>query len=63
MIKLDVEEYCHSCPDFEADVETPVTYCSVDDMFTIGDTIIRCSFRHRCKHIKEYVTKNKEEKE
>lgn len=54
-IKLEVEEYCHGCPDFEADVTGPerISHNGVDLMMT--DTIVRCEYRNRCRAIKRYL--------
>ena len=58
MITLNIQKYCHECPDFEADVRKQDT---AD--FHIGhvwhDTLISCAHRNRCYEIKKYL-ENKE---
>lgn len=56
MIKLEVEEYCHSCPDFTADVIPPERVYAVDpDPISYTDTRVRCEYRKRCEAIKRYL--------
>lgn len=55
MIKLEVEEYCHSCAGFEADVTGPITTVTTDGELCFGDTIVRCAYRNRCRNIKRYL--------
>lgn len=62
MINLDIKEYCHSCCDFEPDVEKPVkneVYSSDIGQFVIAqtDTIIHCKHARRCESIKRYLEK------
>lgn len=49
MINLIVENYCHECPSFEANV---VNITSVGEVKT---TNITCKHRERCKSIKNYL--------
>lgn len=52
MIKLDVQEYCHECPYFDA-VMVP-GYCNkaigagVKEMVPSGDILVRCKSCHMC---------------
>lgn len=58
MIRVEVEEYCHSCLDFSPDVIMPRRYESLDHPdkeFVLGDTIIHCEHRKRCANIKRYL--------
>ena len=61
MIKLDVADYCQSCPDFIADVEK-FEYGSLNEIKI--NTTIRCENSDRCRnlvrHLKEEleVTEN-----
>ena len=65
MIKLKVEEYCHNCPDFEADVtKTDKVYASNYDWLTDSrveltrsDTIVTCAHANRCRAVKRYLEK------
>lgn len=63
MIKLEVEEYCHSCPSFEADVINPIEMVSIgfNKYSYFGDTIIRCTRREACELAYQYGIKQKEE--
>ena len=59
MIKLEVKDYCHSCKYFVADVEEPqplINMFGEDIPGTMGDTIIRCRGRKRCKKLMQYWT-------
>ena len=62
MIKLVVDDYCQSCPDFIADVEK-LEY-GYDTGIKVINTTIRCMNRNRCRnlvrHLKEEleVTEN-----
>ena len=58
MIRLEVQPYCESCMDFEADVEKPSTLICSDGVFEMtGDTIVRCENRERCERIRQFVLK------
>ena len=57
MIKLEVEDYCHTCEGFEAHTTGPVVGLTVDGEYHIGDTVIRCAYRNRCKNIKRHLEK------
>ena len=48
MIRLDIQDYCASCCDFEPDVTKPVKVVQ-------SDTIIRCTHAKRCECIKRYL--------
>lgn len=61
MIELEVEEYCHNCPRFKADVDVH------DYVFKIGNTyhtdvttIITCVRAKQCKSIFDYFMKTYE---
>lgn len=62
MIKLVVQPYCHSCPDFEVDVEKPtVYYANFEECETVGDTMIFCEHRDRCRRMMEHLKAELEE--
>lgn len=72
MIRLDIQEYCGACCDFEPDIAKPVknTFATALNEITVvqSDTIIRCKHAKRCECIKRYLkqqlmeeTKNNEE--
>lgn len=61
MIKLSIEEYCHNCPDFEAEVEKDTV--EVYDFDSFGttektDTTIKCANCERCDAIRQYLAKH-----
>ena len=58
MIKLEVADYCQSCPDFIADVEK-FEYGSLSNVNAVHTTI-RCMNRDRCQNL---VRRLKEELE
>lgn len=60
MIKIEVEEYCHSCEGFEADVIGPVSEINLDGEYFVGDTIVRCSNHKRCRNITRYLERQVE---
>lgn len=63
MIKLVVQPYCHSCPDFEPHAEKPILlYDSSGDLYdTLGDTVIFCKHRDRCRRMMEHLKAELEE--
>lgn len=65
MIKLDVQEYCQSCCDFEPDVTRPEknVFTDVDGNRLIiqTDTIVRCKYAKRCENIRRYLKQQSEE--
>lgn len=71
MIELRVKEYCHNCPDFEADVDKDILTMTSDDPYqfnSINKKIVRttvlCKHRYRCESVKDYLnTQNKPEEE
>lgn len=55
-IKLEVEDYCQECMDFEADVTAPVKIqIPGQDDLMLSDTVVRCEYRNRCRAIKRYL--------
>ena len=55
MILVQVEEYCHDCLDFNADVFAPSRIYSEEGESTIGDTLIKCKNRKRCAAITRFL--------
>ena len=60
MIRIEVQEYCSECCDFEPDVTRPVKmvgYTPFTDVtgITQTDTIVRCKYAKRCESIKRYL--------
>lgn len=52
MIELHVEDYCHNCPEFGADVQKNTLYAGYEEYC---QTDIYCKHRSRCEHIYEYL--------
>lgn len=53
MIKLNVKEYCHDCPNFEAEQHRTILYSgSIDSM---SDCVIDCKHESTCHRIEEYL--------
>lgn len=52
-IKLCVEDYCHSCPNFEAEVEKTVVNEYGDPVIVLTD--IYCQHRNICKNISNHL--------
>lgn len=65
MIRLDIQEYCDSCCDFEPDVAKPVKtsfMAGPDDIMVVqSDTIVRCTHAKRCECIRRYLKQQMEE--
>ena len=59
-IRLEVEEYCHECMDFTADVTNPQRVRNGSGELTMSDTIVQCKYRKRCHNIKEYLERKQE---
>lgn len=55
MIRIDVEDYCHSCCDFSPDVTPPTRLFSENMTVTQTDTVVQCKYRRRCEAIKRYL--------
>ena len=55
MIRIDVEEYCHSCMDFSPDVTPPIRSFSENGAVKQTDTIIQCEHRKRCANIERFL--------
>lgn len=66
MIKLNIEEYCENCPDFEPDVEKEVLttedYPYLESTFKYANTIITCKSRDRCNCFYIDMARNQKEK-
>lgn len=62
MIRLNVEEYCHQCMDFDPDVTEPVRAFGADGKeIILTDTIVQCEHRRRCEAIKKYLIRQAKE--
>ena len=56
MIKIWVEDYCHSCDSFEPDVVRQHMYFD-NNFITETNTTIRCKNAKRCAALKRYLEK------
>ena len=63
MIKLDVKDYCHTCTEFNADIQYPDKYFAENFVDGLSDTIIRCSEMKKCEKIRMYLEKTITKKE
>lgn len=57
MIKLDVQEYCHECANFTADVKEPEKYYTGLNIVEMTDTLVRCEYRELCENLVRYLRK------
>ena len=60
MIRVEVQDYCQSCLEFEVDVENPTLLYVASKVVEQTDTVIRCKHRTRCENIKHHIDKEKE---
>lgn len=63
MIRLDVQDYCQNCSEFEADAENPKRLFAGLRTIEITDTIVRCKNRKKCENIKLCLEKKVNEHE
>lgn len=61
MIKLNIEDYCQNCPDFEPKKEV-MTYFSGDKVIE-RHTTVYCKYKDRCASIARYLKEAAESKE
>ena len=52
LIRLEVEDYCQSCTEFNPDVEEPTALYANREVVARTDTVVRCKSRHKCENIK-----------
>lgn len=59
MIKLNVAEYCHDCPEFEPEViKTQSIYNTMGDYEgMLGPMLVVCEQRNTCRRFMEYLQK------
>ena len=55
LIRLEVEDYCQSCTEFEPDVEYPTNLYANLEVVERTDTVIRCQSRHKCENLKRRI--------
>ena len=57
MIKLDVQEYCHDCPDFEPDVVKPEEFYDSNGKYhgMFGSTFVICKHQKICHRFMIYL--------
>lgn len=56
MINLEVNEYCHNCPEFQPLVDKEYYESGYGDEFT--NTTVTCKYAQRCEAIAEYFKKH-----
>ena len=64
MIKLDVENYCHGCTQFEPiNYEVPMYQFNVGSTpITFGDFVVRCEHHEKCAVIHKYLKSRENDK-
>lgn len=60
-IVIEVQPYCASCLDFEADVTKPDRIWHLDGEFVFGDTVVKCRYAKRCENIKKFLMRQEKE--
>lgn len=57
MIKLDVAEYCHDCPEFEPEVLNKNVIYDDDGECRglLGTMFVDCEHRHTCRRFMTYL--------
>lgn len=63
MITLKVEDYCHSCVEFEPDVDKNSIIYECQDFTSLSgirfrthcETVVTCKHAQRCACIKDYI--------
>lgn len=53
MIRLEVEEYCHSCPEFTAYVDKEQCYAGGE--VVEADCRVSCKNERLCRRIRDYM--------
>ena len=63
MIILNVADYCHNCPEFEAHVEKDILkykdFTSDKEHLVGVNTNISCEHRDRCEEIRKFIEKRR----
>lgn len=60
MIKLDLEEHCQNCPEFEVKQLNPDTLYCADGTEIHGDITLTCEHIHACRSAIEFYKKRLE---
>jgi len=55
MIKLDIKNYCHSCTEFDPEVEYPKHIYTNGDITVSSNTVIRCKERAKCENFMRHL--------
>lgn len=56
MIRLDIEDYCNKCPNFDPIItERPEILESCAGSFTYGDTVVKCFNCDKCEMLMDYL--------
>lgn len=65
MIRVEVDDYCQNCLEFEPDVSKPdVMWIGDQRVVFAGDIVVRCEHRDRCREIADnIIAKLKEQTE
>ena len=62
MIKLEVEEYCQDCLDFNPDVIKPERIRTEGGNTYYTDTVVQCKYHKRCSGITRYLEQKVKER-
>lgn len=59
MIHLDVEKYCHICPDFDVQVTKPFSFIADQEVYYTpnSDIHITCSHAEHCARVFKFAAK------
>ena len=55
MIKLEIDEYCDNCPEFDAHVEKDVIFAGYSKKYF--KTHITCEHKDKCQCLKDMIEK------
>lgn len=54
-MKLDVRPYCDCCPEFTPEAVLGERLYGGGEVFTAGETTIRCLYKKRCENMVRYL--------
>lgn len=61
MIKLNLEEYCQNCPEFEVKQINPDTLYDGIDKCILGDITLTCEYIRACRNAVRFYKKKLKE--
>ena len=63
MIKIDVDDYCHRCSEFSPEADIPTVYLTENRPVVLGDIIVQCIHRDRCRNIRKHIERAMQEEQ